>query len=105
MDIPDYLPPVVGRADDFIWRIKKQWSCPHHKEAIHLFKDDPWMEPGELCMDCLTGKWVPWKDEDGWMELTFSEKTSMDRIMEEYMEDIKRELNRETYGGLLKELA
>lgn len=50
-----------------------------------------------ICLDCVTGKWVVTKDEEGWAELTFTEKSAMDWIMEGMAEDLRRDLNRTSY--------
>lgn len=90
---------------NFTFTLERHWSCPVHKESVTMFADDPWNEEGEICLDCLTGKWVVTKDEDGWATMTFRRKTAMDHLHEAFFESLRSAINRSSYGDLLGEKA
>jgi hypothetical protein len=45
---------------------ERVWSCPvHDRNPADFEEGDPWVEEGEICLDCETGLWLDAKDADG----------------------------------------
>ena len=46
--------------------MKQRWSCPHHNyPLLDDYEGDHWLEPGEVCLDCETGRYVNVRDGSG----------------------------------------
>lgn len=69
---------------------EREWSCPVHERNIADYEeDDPWEVEGEVCLDCITGRWRDVRATDGTVvmrevgEMEYLVRTSMLERMEE----------------------